>query len=81
MTEDQRENVLRGLARSDFMIALKEFILEQIEEIKDVSNIPNQGFEIEGRARQKAIKKMNDLLNKLYLLGEDKPRVPKNEYR
>jgi len=80
MKPEQRLKYLESLAKSKQGEALKEYLEEKIEELKDVTRLPAEHFEIQGRANIMAIIKIREILKKLNLLKEEKIKRNQNPY-
>lgn len=80
MTKDKRTQLLKSIAMSPEGEALKDFLEEQIIDLKDAANFPKQNFEIEGKASLKAAAKLEKLIYILETLKKPKQTTTKNQY-
>jgi len=78
--KDKREKLLKSIALSPEGEALKDFLKEQITELKDATSFPKQSFEIEGKASLKAAAKIEKLIYILESFKQGKPSKKQNQY-
>jgi len=80
MKPEIRQKYLESLARSKQGEALLELLEEKIEELKDVTKLPAEHFEVQGRANIMAIIKIKEIIKTLNLLGKEKVKRNQNPY-
>lgn len=79
MKKEQREKYLKELAKSTMGEALKDFLEEKIDELKDVTRLPAEHLEVQARANIMAILKLKKIIHILNL-GKEDTEKKKNEY-
>ena len=80
MLKEERQQILEHLAKSKQGEALKEFFNEKIDELKDVTRLPAEHFEVQGRANIMAIVKIKEIMRTLELLKKENPKRIQNPY-
>lgn len=81
MTKEKREQLLKQIAKSPEGEALKDWLEERIDVLKDASTYPEDSFELTGKASVKAVAVLKTLMFELGLLKETKLQKENNQYK
>jgi len=71
MDKELREKTLKSLANSSMGDALIDYLEEQIASLIDATDYPDEGFEIEGKARVRAAETLRRVIRKLERKKQD----------